>query len=308
MAICVTGMHRSGTSMAMSVLNGLGLDVGNENDLLGASPSNPEGHWENVQCLDLDDAVLNALGGGWDCPPDAGSRGFSLDTLAPLKLRARALRDELGFRAPWGWKDPRISLLLPFWFDVYPELKVVVCLRSPLEVAQSLRNRGSSSYRLGLALWKTYNERILVTSRSDQRLITHYLGYLQHPQIEIERLCSFLGLTPDKDQLEESKRRIKSFHRRVTLGMQEMLDADVPSDIIDLYGRMCREAGWCEGDESDGSQDLSISRPARRSGTDQTGGRQRERRPVNSLLLELGFVRRELSTMQRRERARASAQ
>jgi hypothetical protein len=34
MIVCVTGMHRSGTSMVMSRLHGLGLHVGNHADLM----------------------------------------------------------------------------------------------------------------------------------------------------------------------------------------------------------------------------------------------------------------------------------
>ena len=39
----------------------------------------------------------------------------------------------------WGWKDPRNSLTLPFWKELLPNLKVVVCVRNPIEVIASLR-------------------------------------------------------------------------------------------------------------------------------------------------------------------------
>lgn len=42
-----------------------------------------------------------------------------------------------------------------------PDMKVVVCLRNPLEVAFSLRKRAMSSLAFGLDLWVEYNRRVL---------------------------------------------------------------------------------------------------------------------------------------------------
>ncbi len=237
--------------MVMSVLHGLGLNIGAETDLMGAHPHNPEGHWEHVDFLDLDDAVLGVLGGGWDYPPDLAPARFDLDALKPLMVRARELRAAVGPREPWGWKDPRTSLLLPFWFKAYPDLKVVICLRNPLEVAESLRKRGSSSRQFGVALWKTYNQQILETSTPNQRLITHYLAYFQRPHVELERLRSFAGLTAHDDRRGESLRRIKPMHRHNTSSLREVSDAGVTSDVVDLYRRMCDEAGWVESEEQE---------------------------------------------------------
>ncbi|HUU33183.1 MAG TPA: hypothetical protein VMW48_03915, partial [Vicinamibacterales bacterium] len=64
--LIVLGMHRSGTSLAASLLADAGLDVGTR--LLGANASNPRGHFEDEDFVELQQAVLRELGlspDGW---------------------------------------------------------------------------------------------------------------------------------------------------------------------------------------------------------------------------------------------------
>jgi hypothetical protein len=35
-------------------------------DLLGSNESNPEGHWESLRGIEINDALLTALGSRWD--------------------------------------------------------------------------------------------------------------------------------------------------------------------------------------------------------------------------------------------------
>jgi hypothetical protein len=53
----------------------------------------------------------------------------------------------LRFDRPWGWKDPRNTLLLRPWLEVFPEAKVVHVVRNGVEVALSLARR--EAFRLG---------------------------------------------------------------------------------------------------------------------------------------------------------------
>ena len=61
----------------------------------------------------------------------------------------------------WGWKDPRNSLTLPFWQELLPNLKTLIIVRNPLEVAYSMRERNGTSYAFGLRLWEIYNRRLI---------------------------------------------------------------------------------------------------------------------------------------------------
>src|SRR4029453_5698696 len=96
----------------------------------------------------------------------------------------------------WGWKDPRTSLTLPFWQQLLPELKTVVVVRNPLEVAHSMRERNGISYSFGLRLWEIYNRRLIEASSCKNRLVTHYDFFFQEAESELRRIMDFVGL-PD---------------------------------------------------------------------------------------------------------------
>ena len=67
--------------------------------------------------------------------------------------------------APWVWKDPRTSVLLPFWrATLGPRVSSVVVFRNPFEVARSLHSRHGLPAPFGIALWERYNRLILAHS------------------------------------------------------------------------------------------------------------------------------------------------
>ena len=118
--VIVTGMHRSGTSSVARVINLLGFDLGS-GELMPALPSNPAGHWEPLAVVQLDDAIVDQLGGDWAAPPPLEAAA-SMRSLAssPFGSRAREIMTGDFPGSGWVWKDPRAALLLPFWFDIVP--------------------------------------------------------------------------------------------------------------------------------------------------------------------------------------------
>ena len=67
--VLVTGMHRGGTSAISKVLEGLGLDAGSQEGLIGATDSNRHGHYEVREIVDLNEEILENLEGSWLSPP-----------------------------------------------------------------------------------------------------------------------------------------------------------------------------------------------------------------------------------------------
>src|ERR1700748_2976905 len=67
--ICIAGAHRSGTSMLARLLHSSGLNLGPEKDMMPPAADNPDGFWENLQFVRLNDELLNSAGGAWDLPP-----------------------------------------------------------------------------------------------------------------------------------------------------------------------------------------------------------------------------------------------
>ncbi len=157
----VLGMHRSGTSLCSHVLSLLGLDMADE-----ASPheSNPKGHWERWEIVQLHDRVFQLFGQDYYDPRHA----LPLPAGWWADPRVRLVRDEI---TQWmgermkrsrrlGLKDPRISRLLPMWreilFDLGVQARFVACLRHPDAVAHSLRARDALDLAEGQFRWLTY--------------------------------------------------------------------------------------------------------------------------------------------------------
>jgi len=192
MPICIAGMHRAGTSMVARLLEGCGVDLGGAANFAPPAPDNRDGYWEDLRFLALNERILDRFQGAWDHPPALPKGWEASARVEPERRDACALvqtRSE-----PWGWKDPRNSLTVPFWRRLLPGLRVVVCLRNPLEVADSLRARGYTSERFGLALWESYYRAIEETVDSSFGLVTHYETFLADPRAEMERVLGFLAL------------------------------------------------------------------------------------------------------------------
>ena len=242
MPVVVGGMHRSGTSMAIRLLNVMGVYLGEESELVPATADNPDGYWEHSGFVDVNEEILHELGGGWDLPVALPPGWRHDDRFAPVRLRADELVTRFTNQESWGWKDPRNSLTLPFWQENVPQLKVVICLRHPLEVAVSLQRRGMFSYSLSLALWKAYNERILEATESAERIVTHYDTYYADASRELERVAEFVGIHPSSKEIEAAVGLIRQDRRSPRFTGEDLMSARVAPEVADLYVRMQEEA------------------------------------------------------------------
>src|SRR5256714_12452564 len=183
--------------MVTRLLHCCGLELGPQSELMPPQADNPEGFWEHLGFVALNDELLSALGGAWDLPPKV-EENFQGSHIDPLRMKARLLIDGFGSAQTWGWKDPRNSLTLPFWQHLLPGMKTLIVVRNPLEVAHSMRERNGTSYSFGLRLWEIYNRRLIETSKGEHRLITHYDLFFQEPASELRRITNFIGLADAK--------------------------------------------------------------------------------------------------------------
>lgn len=239
MPLCIAGMHRSGTSMIASLLHTCGLDLGPKKDFLPPAPNNPEGFWESRSFLRLNDAILKELGGSWDRPPLDVAGSVSAGLSLRIQKQARKLIECFQGREPWGWKDPRNCLTLPLWRELLPEMKVLVCVRNPLAVAESLWLRNGIPHADSFSLWLTYNRRVLNAAPSECRLITHCESYLHHPRAELCRVLRWAGLSATEDQIEQACRRIAPMLMHHHMTLDDLADAGVSSDLLRCYQDLC---------------------------------------------------------------------
>src|SRR5689334_7060624 len=201
--VLIAGMHRSGTSMTTRLLNLCGLYLGLQNDLQAGDANNPEGYWEHREFLGVNEELLKALGASWAHPPHLSAGWETSDVLASVRSRASNLLEQFAGEALWGWKDPRNSITLPFWQQFLPSMKVVICVRNPRDVAQSLFKRDAFSAGMAFDLWLAYNQSVLASTERENRIITHYDSYFEDPYAELKRILLFLDMhTPDQQILE----------------------------------------------------------------------------------------------------------
>src|SRR5690606_17893634 len=126
--------------------------------------TNPYGHYEDEEFLELQRGEIAARFGGEDYLVTADfTPSPSFEAAAKALLAERRARHG---DAPWGFKDPRTTLFLPFWARAAEDLHVVAMLREPERVVASLcaRLHGYWSIRkkdLFLATYTHYNAKLL---------------------------------------------------------------------------------------------------------------------------------------------------
>jgi GT2 family glycosyltransferase/glycosyltransferase involved in cell wall biosynthesis len=161
--------------------------------MLPPNSLNPKGYWEYRPFVDINDQVLQRLGGSWHEPPTWPPEWESSAELADLRRQARTLIEQDFATECWGWKDPRTCLTLPFWRRVLPPQRYVICLRNPADVAKSLACRDNFPFAKSFQLWHCYTTSALEHSADQPALMLFYEDFLQEPAQEVSRLANFLG-------------------------------------------------------------------------------------------------------------------
>ena len=225
--------------MLTKLLRACGLYLGPESALMPPQTDNPEGFWEHLGFVAVNDELLNELGGAWDLPPNA-DENFGDPRLDPLRMKARLLIEGFDSAKVWGWKDPRNSLTLPFWRDVFPRLKTLIIVRNPLEAAHSMRQRNGTSYSFGLRLWEIYNQRLIDTAKEQDRLVTHYDLFFGNAESELRRITEFIGLP--HAQIRNAAALVTQRKRHTHFTVEQLIDARVAPEVIELYRHLLAEA------------------------------------------------------------------
>ena len=181
-AILVLGMHRSGTSCLAGMLAAIGAAPP------GATVrnwDNARGHFEALDLVRLNEAVLAHSAGHWLKPPA---------TLRWTPEHAAA-RDALLAEPDSLLKDPRTLLTLPFWRERAPRMIGIV--RHPLAVARSLLAWRQVPLTEGLHLWTAHNRPLLA---AHVELGFPLLDFDAEPKAFLAAAASaaaVLGLEPD---------------------------------------------------------------------------------------------------------------
>jgi len=229
--------------MISRLLHDCGLYLGPDEDLLPARNENEAGFWENAYFVAINEELLSQMESGWDLPPESFDLPVDNSRYQGLVKKTREVIDRFANQEPWGWKDPRNSLTLPFWETILPDLKLVVCVRNPIEVVQSLNKRNNTSDAFGYNLWLAYYRRLLFTTNPQRRVFTHYDSFFMDPLSELRRLMTFLDMPVSDKTLREACQTVSSSLRHnLSPGIEEM-KTQVPGEVLNVYRAICFEAG-----------------------------------------------------------------
>jgi len=181
--------------MIARLLNQCGLYLGPSDRLLKANAANPLGHFEHKGFLDIDRKLLKHFKATWHEPPELRPNWHLEPALDALRADAQELAASFAGQAPWGWKEPRACLFLPFWKQAIPGMRFVMCVRNPLEVARSLEKRNHIPIDKGAELWCRYVRQSFEDTEGSPRLLLFFEDFFSAGEGEIERLLDFCGLS-----------------------------------------------------------------------------------------------------------------
>ena len=192
--VCIIGTPRSGTSLTARILNIAGVYLGPDDDMVPAGRWNPTGFWENRRVAALNRRLLKSLERNSAAPPRLPPGWAGSDGLAGEREEARALLSETfdGHRL-WGWKEAGGTLVLPFWQQLLPDMRYVICLRNPVDVAASAAGIEGLTESQALAAWPGHLAAALAYTTGRLRIFVNYDDYLHARRQTVERLWRFIG-------------------------------------------------------------------------------------------------------------------
>ena len=195
-ALFVVGMHRSGTSALARLLSLGGATPPRR--LMKPMPDNPLGFWEPREMAVLNDDLLAAIDSRWDNVFAIADAERAWTVRARFLGRAAALlAEDFGAADLLAIKDPRASVLTPFWSHALEtagvELTYVISVRDPLEVAASLARRDGISTDKAMLLWTSYMVAVERDTRGHRRLFVGYDDLLDDWRAVLGRIEAALG-------------------------------------------------------------------------------------------------------------------
>ena len=241
--IVVVGMHRSGTSAISAGLQVLGINLGDKL-LPPVSGDNDKGYYEDVDITTLNVEILSAINADW----------FTLTTISSLELThlrkqgyflraVNLLRQKMTMNFPlFGFKDPRVAKLLPFWNDVFAHLNLhvnyVFVVRHPLSVVKSLEKRINLIPEQAYLLWLTHIMISISNIPFEKSVCVDYDRHMRSPDNELNRIATAFDLKIDQVSLHIYKTEFLDAHFRHTFFEFNdlFLDVKCPPIVREIYG------------------------------------------------------------------------
>ena len=258
-AYLVLGMHRSGTSAVTQLLGLAGAEL--PANVMPGDEHNAKGYFEPWRIAMFNDERLRAAGGAWDDPFGFPFRPLPRREERQWLVRAEALLEEEYGRARFPLlKDPRITVLMPFWRTLFDDLgfriRVVIPVRHPLAVAGSLARRDGFPERKSVLLWAAYMLAAEAYTRDLPRVFVDYDRLIADWRAEVARIEAAHGAKLPK-LTEKAGKAIDAFltpELRHNEGLGELADLGWAGELASEVFNWCRAAAADEAPAQDGIQ------------------------------------------------------
>jgi hypothetical protein len=248
-AVCILGMHRSGTSLLANILQEMGVYLGKPENFVSPNFDNPEGFFENKNIVSIQDGLLTAFGSSWNSPMPLPENWWLAEAAQAASAELeKCLTAEFGDCAIWGWKDPRTCLLLPIWERVLQERNIntryIVLFRNPLDVAKSLALRDGYSLLDGLRLWYYYSISMLSFLGNKNCLFVDYDQLIDQPESAIAQIQAFIFPGDAENPVKPALARVKKDRRHSQSDPAEL--GEISQNLLELY-QVFKQAAQLQG-------------------------------------------------------------
>ena len=208
--VLILGIGRSETSLVSNVIGKLGFDL--ETNLITASRGNEEGYFEDCDIVETHKRLLHELSCGDPSliPLPAGWLALEPTEAAKTQI-TQLLASHLSLTDKLVVKDPRISLMLPIWYQIAEslgvELKLIFCARSPAAIAASLKctAENTENVAVGESVWLCFAMAAAESWKGG--FVIHYEDIMQDASAAMGSLARWLGV---EEKLPEIENLVKS--------------------------------------------------------------------------------------------------
>jgi GT2 family glycosyltransferase len=250
--IVVLGMHRSGTSAVTRGLKVMGVELGNQ--LMLPTQFNPKGYWEDMDIYQLNVEMLTALGNEW-----FHLKAIGIDDVEVLRKKGyflqavELLRKKVSNTPIFGFKDPRVAKLLPFWKKVFKHcgfyVHYVFVVRHPISVAHSLAKREGFDLELSYLMWLSYVVTSILETFDEIFVLVDYDRLMQSSELELERIARSICLEINPRELQIYKKDFLDQNLRHTVyDLNDLLYENAcPPIVKEIYTFLLNLASAKEG-------------------------------------------------------------
>jgi hypothetical protein len=213
--IIILGMYRSGTSLVGNIVYHWGAYGGDYTLLSEGNEVNPRGFWESREDFDpFTELFMQDVGVDFWHPSfvdiitkkaaDPIFRNLALSLISKMGQEGRI----------WFWKDPMISLWLPFWKKIWGNATYIITVRNPYYSALSWQKflipnaeeKNISIVAANLLRWQAIMLSILKYTQDCYS--KHFIVYeelVSNPRKQCQRLANFLSSEYHERNIDDNR-------------------------------------------------------------------------------------------------------